>query len=124
MSQITWDDFQKVEIRVGTIIEALDFPEAIKPAYKLKVNLGQKIGIKNSSAQITELYSKDELIGQQVLVVVNLNPKKIGPFISECLVTGFYKNNTDVVLATPNKKISDPFSGRMPFISWLSVFFK
>ena len=107
MSQINWDDFQKVEIRVGTIIEALDFPEAIKPAYKLKIDLGSKIGIKNSSAQITELYSKDELIDQQVLVVVNLNPKKIGPFISECLVTGFYKNNTDVVLATPNKKIPD-----------------
>tara|TARA_B100001123_G_C14576201_1_gene736284 strand:+ start:90 stop:428 length:339 start_codon:yes stop_codon:yes gene_type:complete len=107
MNCINWEDFKKVEIRVGTIIEALDFPEAIKPAYKLKVDLGSKIGIKNSSAQITELYSKDELIDQQVLVVVNLNPKKIGPFISECLVTGFYKNNKDVVLATPNKKIPD-----------------
>tara|TARA_Y100000590_G_C15170889_1_gene807316 strand:- start:299 stop:637 length:339 start_codon:yes stop_codon:yes gene_type:complete len=107
MNCINWEDFKKVEIRVGTIIEALDFPEAIKPAYKLKIDLGSKIGIKNSSAQITELYSKDELIDQQVLVVVNLNPKKIGPFISECLVTGFYKNNKDVVLATPNKKIPD-----------------
>ena len=107
MNCINWEDFKKVEIRVGTIIEALDFPEAIKPAYKLKVDLGSKIGIKNSSAQITELYFKDELIDQQVLVVVNLNPKKIGPFISECLVTGFYKNNKDVVLATPNKKIPD-----------------
>ena len=107
MNCINWEDFKKVEIRVGTIIEALDFPEAIKPAYKLKIDLGSKIGIKNSSAQITELYSKDELIGQQVLAVVNLNPKKIGPFISECLVTGFYKNNKDVVLATPNKKIAD-----------------
>ena len=107
MNCINWEDFKKVEIRVGTIIEALDFPEAIKPAYKLKIDLGSKIGIKNSSAQITELYSKDELIDQQVLVVVNLNPKKIGPFISECLVTGFYKNNKDVVLATPNKKIAD-----------------
>ena len=107
MNCINWEDFKKVEIRVGTIIEALDFPEAIKPAYKLKIDLGSKIGIKNSSAQITELYSKDELIDQQVLVVVNLNPKKIGPFISECLVTGFYKNNKDVVFATPNKKIPD-----------------
>ena len=107
MNCINWEDFKKVEIRVGTIIEALDFPEAIKPAYKLKIDLGSKIGIKNSSAQITDLYSKDELIGQQVLVVVNLNPKKIGPFNSECLVTGFYKNNKDVVLATPNKKIPD-----------------
>ena len=107
MNSINWEDFKKVEIRAGTIIEALDFPEAIKPAYKLKIDLGSKIGIKNSSAQITELYSKDELIDQQVLVVVNLNPKNIGPFISECLVTGFYKNNKDVVLATPNKKIPD-----------------
>ena len=105
IKNINWEDFKKVEIRVGTIIEAIDFPEALKPAYKLKVDLGTNIGIKNSSAQITELYSKNELIGQQVLVVVNFNPKKIGPFISECLVTGFYKNNKDVVLASPDKKI-------------------
>ena len=105
MNQITWDDFQKLEIRVGTIIEANDFPEAIKPAYQLKVDLGEKIGIKQSSAQITDLYSKEELIGKQVVAVVNFPPKKIGPFISECLVTGFYKNGTSVVLATSDKKI-------------------
>ena len=105
MENINWNDFKKVEIRVGTIVEAKDFPEAIKPAYQLKVDLGEKIGIKQSSAQITDLYSKDDLIGQQVLVVVNLFPKKIGPFISDCLVTGFYKENKEVVLAIPHKKV-------------------
>ena len=105
MSQISWDDFQKVEIRVGTIIEVNDFPEAIKPAYQLKVDLGEKIGVKQSSAQITDLYSKEELIGKQVVVVVNFPPKKIGPFISECLVTGFYRKDQSVVLAIPDKKV-------------------
>ena len=102
---ITWDEFQKVEMRVGTIIDAQEFPEAIKPAYKLKIDLGGEIGIKKSSAQITDLYSKKELIGQQVIVVVNFSPKKIGLFISECLVTGFYTKNRAVVLATSDKKI-------------------
>ena len=105
MENINWDDFKKVEMRVGTIIEVKDFPEAIKPAYQLKVDLGEKIGIKQSSAQITDLYSKDDLIGKQVIVVVNLSPKKIGPFISDCLVTGFYKENKKVVLAVPDKKV-------------------
>ena len=107
MENINWNDFKKVEIRVGTIVEAKDFPEAIKPAYQLKVDLGEKIGIKQSSAQITALYSKDDLIGKQVIVVVNLFPKKIGPFISDCLVTGFYKENKAVVLAMPDKKVKD-----------------
>ena len=107
MENINWNDFKKVEIRVGTIVEAKDFPEAIKPAYQLKVDLGEKIGVKQSSAQLTDLYSKDDLIGQQVLVVVNLFPKKIGPFISDCLVTGFYKENKEVVLAMPDKKVKN-----------------
>ena len=107
MENINWNDFKKVEIRVGTIVEAKDFPEAIKPAYQLKVDLGEKIGVKQSSAQLTDLYSKDDLIGQQVLVVVNLFPKKIGPFISDCLVTGFYKENKEVVLAIPDKKVKN-----------------
>ena len=77
MTNITWDEFQKVEMRVGTIIEANDFPEAIKPAYQLKVDLGEKIGIKQSSAQITDLYSKEDLIGKQVIVVTNFSAKKI-----------------------------------------------
>ena len=86
MENILWEDFKKIDIRTGTIIEALDFPEAIKPAYKLKVDLGEEIGIKNTSAQISSLYKKNDLINKQVLVVVNFPPKKIGPFISECLI--------------------------------------
>ena len=103
MENITWDEFKKVEIRIGTIIEVNDFPEAIKAAYQIKVDLGYKIGIKNSSAQITNLYSKDELINKQVIVVVNFAPKKIGPFTSECLITGFYRTDNEIVLAIPDK---------------------
>ena len=92
-------------MRIGTIIKVNDFPEAIKPAYKIKVDLGDKIGIKQSSAQITSLYTKDELINKQVIVVVNLSPKKIGGFTSECLITGFYKTSSSVVLAVPDEKV-------------------
>tara|TARA_B100001013_G_C24286267_1_gene314952 strand:+ start:80 stop:418 length:339 start_codon:yes stop_codon:yes gene_type:complete len=105
MKKINWNEFQKVEIRVGTIIEVKNFPEAIKFAYKLKIDLGIGIGIKQTSAQITDLYSKKDLIGKQVIVVVNLLPKKIGPFSSNCLVTGFYRKDHTVVLAVPDKKI-------------------
>ena len=105
MENINWNDFKKIEMRAGTIVEVKDFPEAIKPSYQLKVDLGEKIGIKQSSAQITDLYSKEDLIGQQVIVVVNLFPKKIGPFTSDCLVTGFYQKDKSVVLAVPDKKI-------------------
>ena len=105
MNNITWDEFKKVEIRVGTIIEVNDFPEAIKPAYQIKVDLGKKIGVKQSSAQITDLYSKNDLINKQVIVVVNFPPKKIGPFISECLITGFYNDDDKVVLAIPDQSI-------------------
>ena len=107
MTDISWNEFQKIEIRVGTIVEVKDFPDAIKPAYKLKVDLGEEIGIKQSSAQITDLYSKEDLIGRQVMVVANLSPKKIGPFTSEGLITGFYRNNNDVVLAVPEKKVKN-----------------
>ena len=105
MENITWDEFKKVEIRIGTIIEVNNFPEAIKAAYQIKVDLGYKIGIKNSSAQITNLYSKDELVNKQVIVVVNFSPKKIGPFTSECLITGFHRTDDEVVLAIPDKSI-------------------
>ena len=107
MRNISWDEFQKIEIRIGTIVEAKDFSEAIKPAYKLKVDLGEEIGIKHSSAQITDLYSKEDLIGRHVIVVANLSPKKIGPFTPEGLITGFYRDNNDVVLAVPEKKVKN-----------------
>ena len=107
MESIDWSDFTKVEIRVGTIIEVEDFPKALKPAYKIKVDLGLKIGIKCSSAQITNLYTKDELLGKQVIVVVNLSAKKIESFTSECLITGFYREDKSVVLAVPDKNVKD-----------------
>ena len=107
MTDISWEEVQMVEIRVGTIVEVQDFSDAIKPAYKLKVDLGEEIGIKQSSAQITDLYSKEDLIGKQIMVIANLSPKKIGPFTSEVLVTGFYRGNNDVVLAVPEKKIEN-----------------
>ena len=105
MSEIDWKDFQKVEIRVGTIIDAQDFPEARKPAYKLKVDFGHELGVKKSSAQVVDLYTKEDLVGKQVVAVVNFPPKQVGPFISECLVTGFQREDGTVVLAVPDKSV-------------------
>ncbi len=105
METISWSDFDKVELRVGTIIEVEDFPEARKPAYKLKVDFGEEIGVKKSSAQITVIYNKEELIGTQVLGVVNFPSKQIGPIRSECLVTGFYRDDGAVVLARPDSPV-------------------
>ncbi|SHE90936.1 tRNA-binding protein [Fodinibius roseus] len=107
LNKIEWSDFKKVELRVGTIIEANDFPEARKPAYILKIDFGEEIGIKKSSAQITDLYSKEDLINKMIIAVVNFPPKQIGPIMSECLVTGFYDNNGNVVLAIPDKIIEN-----------------
>ncbi len=106
MKEISWNEFEQVELRVGTILEVFDFPEARKPAYKLKIDFGEEIGIRKSSAQITHHYKKEELVGMQIVGVVNFPPKQIGPFISECLVTGFYDNDGHVVLAVPEKKIT------------------
>ena len=105
MDIIDWGDFQKIDIRVGTIIEAQEFLEARRPAYKLKVDFGPDIGIKKSSAQITDLYQIEELLGKQVLAVVNFPPKQIGPIMSECLVTGLHRPDGSVVLSTVDKAI-------------------
>ncbi|MDP4263149.1 MAG: tRNA-binding protein [Bacteroidota bacterium] len=101
---ITWDDFEKVDIRAGTIIEVRDFPQARKPAYQLLVDFGE-LGIKRSSAQITVHYSKEELLNRQVIAVVNFPPKQIAAFISECLILGVYDENKDVILLQPGKPV-------------------
>ncbi|HMK03658.1 MAG TPA: tRNA-binding protein [Ferruginibacter sp.] len=103
---ITWDDFEKVEIRAGTIIEANDFPGARKPAYQLTIDFGEH-GIKRSSAQITALYKKEELPGKQVIAVVNFPVKQIANFFSECLVLGVYNEKNDVVLLQPSMQVKN-----------------
>ena len=100
------DDFQKLDIRVGKILEVNDFPEARKPAYKLKIDFGTEIGVKNSSVQIVALYKKEELVGKLVLGVVNFPPRKIGPFESEVLTLGVPDKDGNVVLMTPDKNTS------------------
>ena len=107
MSEISWNDFEKVELRVGTVVSAAAFPEARQPAYRLRVDFGPKTGILNSSAQITDLYEVDDLVGKQVLGVVNFPPKQVGPFMSECLVTGFVNEAGEVVLAVPDRAVEN-----------------
>lgn len=108
---ITYDDFRKVDIRVGTVVAAEPFPEARRPAYKLTVDFGPEIGLKRSSAQITARYRLDELPGRQVAAVVNFPKKQIGKFMSEVLVLGFPDENGEVVLVTPSLGI--PNGGRL-----------
>ena len=104
METITWHDFEKVELRVGTILEAADFPEARKPAYKVKVDFGP-YGVKCSSAQITKLYTKDQMIGRQIVGVINFPKKQIATFMSEFLITGFADENGDIVLTSIEQKV-------------------
>ena len=106
MDTISWGDFERVELRIGTIIAGEEFPEARKPAWKLTVDFGE-FGVKRSSAQITVHYRKEDLLGRQVLGVLNFPPKQIGPFRSEVLVTGFADEQGAIVLAMPERKVPD-----------------
>jgi len=108
---IQFDDFLRVDVRVGTVIEAVEFPEARKPAYKLKIDFGDDIGVKRSSAQITVHYRPDELVGRQVAAVVNFPPRQIGPYMSEVLTLGFGDSNGDIVLIQPGRAV--PNGSRM-----------
>jgi tRNA-binding protein len=105
MGELTWKEFENVDVRVGTIVAAESFPEARRPAYKLTIDFGPDIGQKRSSAQITARYTLEELVGKQVLGVVNFPPKQIGSFMSECLVTGFHDTDGAVVLAVPDGQV-------------------
>jgi len=102
---INWQDFEKVELCAGTIIRVEDFPKARKPAYKLWVDLGNEIGVKRSSAQITKLYCKEELLGRQVICVTNFPAKQVADFISEVLVTGFVLPDGEVILSQPDRSV-------------------
>lgn len=108
---IDYSDFEKVDIRVGKIVDVEDFPEARKPAYKLTIDFGEEIGTKKSSAQITKHYTKEQLVGKQVMAVVNFPPKQIGPFISEVLTLGLPDSESGVVLIAPTKDV--PLGGKL-----------
>ena len=107
MGEITWEHFEAVELRAGTIIEVEDFPEARQPAYIVRADFGEPIGVLKSSAQITALYDRDALLGRQIVAVVNFPPKQIGPMRSEFLLTGFYQRDCSVVLAVPEREVDN-----------------
>jgi len=106
MPTIEWPDFEKIDIRVGTVVEVSDFPKAKRPAWQLTIDFGD-LGIKKSSAQITDFYEKQELIGKQVMAVVNFPPRQIANFFSECLVLGVYTDKKEVVLIGPDRKVAN-----------------
>lgn len=101
MNQIQWEDFEKIQLCAGTILEVHDFPEARRPAWKLTIDFGEDIGIRKSSAQITDLYTPEALVGRQIMAVINFPKKQIGPFMSECLVTGMAREDGAIVLVSP-----------------------
>lgn len=106
-NELTWSDFEKVEMRIGTILEVNDFPEARNPAYQIHIDFGSEIGMKKTSAQITKKYNKEELIGKQVVAVVNFPRKQIGTFMSECLLLGSIGENNEVVLLSSDKSVEN-----------------
>lgn len=108
---ISFDEFMAVDIRVGTVVDVEDFPEARRPALKMKIDFGDEIGVKKTSAQITKHYNRENLLGRQVVAVVNFPEKQIGPFMSQCLTLGFSDENGDIVLIAPDQKV--PNGGRL-----------
>jgi tRNA-binding protein len=107
MAEITWQQFEVVDMRAGTVVEVADFPEARKPAYRITVDFGPEIGVRQTSAQVTSLYSKADLVGRQVLGIVNFPVKRIGPVRSEFLLAGFYRHDGAVVLAVPEQPVQN-----------------
>ena len=107
MQEISWQEFEQVELRVGTVVEVEDFPEARKPAYRIKADFGAEFGVRKPSARVTDLYTKEELLGRQIVGVVNFPAKQIGPMRSEFLVTGFVQEDGSVVLAQPERKVAN-----------------
>ena len=107
MDEIQWDDFARVHLCAGTIVDVQEFPQARRPAWKLTIDFGPDIGTRRSSAQITDLYSRDALLGKQVMAVVNFSKKQIGPFMSECLVTGMPREDGAIVLVAPMEPVPD-----------------
>ncbi|MBS4705535.1 tRNA-binding protein [Aeromonas veronii] len=107
METISWQDFEMVELRVGTLVRVEPFPEARKPAYKVWADFGPELGVRKSSAQITALYQPEQLVGRQIIAVVNFPTKQIGPFQSEFLLTGFYRQDGAVVMAIPERAVDN-----------------
>jgi len=107
MSAISWSDFEKVEIRAGTVIEVKDFPKARKPSYQIWIDFGADLGIRKSSAQVTNYYKKEDLLNKQIIAVVNFPPKQIADFFSECLVLGVYDENNHVILLQPERAVKN-----------------